>query len=267
LEPDGRGTFGILRSCVITLALCVYTAIHLNIPAAQDTAMTIWLRKAKWVTIAMFAPELVVYVAWCQRRDALELHDYVRSNLDGDVKEEIKRERKHAWTMRHSWYAKMGGFAIDTANDTNCEPYIFASPRVTVGGSLLNTLALKGWLPDLPKDYIDDKSKADGVAKALVIIQSSWMILQCIMRWTSGLTVTSLELNTLAHAVCALLIYTLWWQKPLDIAHPTILTGEWTATLASFLWMRRPSAYKRPSSVTPWRYFRSCPEIMRLAEV
>lgn len=31
-EPERRGTFSILSSCVITLALCVWTSIHLNIP-------------------------------------------------------------------------------------------------------------------------------------------------------------------------------------------------------------------------------------------
>ncbi|KAK0736188.1 hypothetical protein B0T21DRAFT_366457 [Apiosordaria backusii] len=238
LEPDGRGTFGILRSCIITLALCVYTAIHLNIPGVQDTKRTRWLRKAKWVTIAMFAPEVVVYVAWCQRQQVLELHDVLSRKLDQEP--ETGRKRKHAWTMTHSWYAKMGGFVIDTARDTESEPYVFGSPWVSVDSIwILETIASEGWLPDLPKSYIDDKSKADGIAKTLVIVQSSWMILQCVMRWTSGLTVTSLELNTLAHAVCALLIYVLWWQKPLDIDHPTTLTGEWTYTLAALLWMRR----------------------------
>lgn len=30
-DPDGRGTFTIVSSCVLTLSLCVYTAIHLNV--------------------------------------------------------------------------------------------------------------------------------------------------------------------------------------------------------------------------------------------
>ncbi|KAM7213642.1 hypothetical protein V8F06_010963 [Rhypophila decipiens] len=34
-EPDGRGSFGILKSCVITLVLCMYTALHLNIPPGE----------------------------------------------------------------------------------------------------------------------------------------------------------------------------------------------------------------------------------------
>src|SRR4051812_45670634 len=67
-EPDGRGTFGILKSCVITLVLCVYTALHLNIPPANSsTTFLIW-RKTKWILVGLFAPEVVVYIAWAQRQ-------------------------------------------------------------------------------------------------------------------------------------------------------------------------------------------------------
>ena len=30
-EPNVRGTFSILVSCIVTLSLCVWTALHLNI--------------------------------------------------------------------------------------------------------------------------------------------------------------------------------------------------------------------------------------------
>ena len=43
------------------------------------------------------------------------------------------------------------------------------------------------------------------------------------MRFAYRLPVTALELNSLAHAICALLIYALWWGKPLDISEPTML--------------------------------------------
>ncbi|RPB06573.1 hypothetical protein P167DRAFT_497379, partial [Morchella conica CCBAS932] len=31
-EPKGRGTISIVSSSMITLALCVYTALHINVP-------------------------------------------------------------------------------------------------------------------------------------------------------------------------------------------------------------------------------------------
>lgn len=46
-EPDTRGTFRLLVSCVTTLSLCAYTAVHLNIPAKRELETSIYLRKAK----------------------------------------------------------------------------------------------------------------------------------------------------------------------------------------------------------------------------
>lgn len=35
--------------------------------------------------------------------------------------------------------------------------------------------------------------------------------------------ISPLELNTFGHAVLALLIYILWWEKPFDVEHPSIV--------------------------------------------
>lgn len=59
-EPTYRGTFGILSTCLITMVLCVWTAVHLNIPehgqAGIVTRQT--CRKILWLCIGLLAPEL-----------------------------------------------------------------------------------------------------------------------------------------------------------------------------------------------------------------
>ena len=67
-EPDGRGTFGILKSCVVTLVLSIYTALHLNIQPGNASTLSLCLRKAKWIIVGIFAPEIIVFVAWGQKR-------------------------------------------------------------------------------------------------------------------------------------------------------------------------------------------------------
>lgn len=57
-EPTFRGTYNILSTCLITLGLCVWTALHLNIPE-NGKASKQFLRKASWLLIGLFAPELV----------------------------------------------------------------------------------------------------------------------------------------------------------------------------------------------------------------
>jgi hypothetical protein len=82
-QPTFRGTFGILSTCLVTLGLCVWSAIHLNIPARNEApwdficALSIWkktrnewpwkklawpgqsVRKIGWTLLGFFAPELV----------------------------------------------------------------------------------------------------------------------------------------------------------------------------------------------------------------
>jgi hypothetical protein len=64
-NPSGRGTWDLLYSCTFTIFLCVYTAIHLNAPP-EESGFRFWLRKTKWVCIAIIAPEVVVYTSFEQ---------------------------------------------------------------------------------------------------------------------------------------------------------------------------------------------------------
>jgi hypothetical protein len=65
-DPSGRGTWNLLYSCGFTLVLCVWTSIHLNVPPPHESAWLAWRRKMKWVVIALFAPEAVVFTAFQQ---------------------------------------------------------------------------------------------------------------------------------------------------------------------------------------------------------
>src|SRR2546430_14520202 len=65
-NPTGRGTVGLLTSCVLTLFLCVWTAIHINVfPKSISGAIrTMW--KAVWAGLALLAPEFVLWTAMTQ---------------------------------------------------------------------------------------------------------------------------------------------------------------------------------------------------------
>jgi hypothetical protein len=90
-EPNARGTFSLLSSCLITLTLCVWTAVHLNI-AVEQQPNEHWnigrkiinsnsVRRLKWVLMGLFAPELVVYAAWRQWSSAKELTQKMQALL------------------------------------------------------------------------------------------------------------------------------------------------------------------------------------------
>ena len=74
---------------------------------------------------------------------------------------------------------------------------------------------------ELPtEEDIQDRSKSDSLAKALVLIQTGWFIIQCIVRWIEHLPLTQLEITTLAYAAVNFGIYLAWWDKPRNVNSP-----------------------------------------------
>ncbi|KAL1798316.1 hypothetical protein ACET3X_002353 [Alternaria dauci] len=291
-EPYVRGTSSILTSCLITLTLCVWTAVHLNIPKYQKASQATW-RKVAWLITAMLAPELVALAAFCQYREATALGKRVRKvygqkepsfwslstskrvtkledDENGGSESEQSRQlqqldatetkrRRHPWTRTHSFYALMGGFAIDTRR---CEKNFLSHGRNRM---ILNPVGFTyllehepDLLPDLSLEEIQDKSKASNIAKTIVCCQAIWFCAQCCARWYADIGFSLLELNTLAHCICALLIFMLWWKKPLDVDSPTLINAEDMMELAGFMAL---CSYSRSSQKSRWRWRCSHPRL------
>jgi len=79
------------------------------------------------------------------------------------------------------------------------------------------SLTGNGDFPRISKAEIEDKSKGDTISKGFAILQTGWFVAQCIARGARGLPVTELELVTVAFATLNLVIYILWWDKPLNV--------------------------------------------------
>ena len=59
----------------------MYTALHLNLPQDGVSATCLFLRKTRWAFIGLLAPELLVFVAWCQYRKARGLSKWIAQTL------------------------------------------------------------------------------------------------------------------------------------------------------------------------------------------
>jgi hypothetical protein len=133
-------------------------------------------------------------------------------------------DRTNAWSRVHSHFALMGGFVFEAkrmhATILNTDQKRLTLTPVALRKIAANAPAL---LPDLSKEGIRDKSKANGLAKFLVCVQAIWFIAQTVGRLTTDLPISLLEMNTLLHAFCCLLIYLAWWHKPLDIEEPHVI--------------------------------------------
>ena len=71
-DPSGRGTVGLILSCVVTLSLCVWTAIHMNVDPSRNKWRR-FLNKLVWVLLGILAPEFVLWRACSQWLSAREL--------------------------------------------------------------------------------------------------------------------------------------------------------------------------------------------------
>lgn len=108
-EPSKRGTGSILSTCLITTSLCIWTAVHLNVPRMNPPywgtphllshclphmmdgrALVQLLRKVGWLILGLIAPEMVVYTAWHQHREARSFQKWVNKKLDKDEKVQLR---------------------------------------------------------------------------------------------------------------------------------------------------------------------------------
>ncbi|KAL8940801.1 MAG: hypothetical protein Q9216_002627 [Gyalolechia sp. 2 TL-2023] len=206
----------------------------------------------------------MVFVAWRQFMSARALDRIVNnikaiSTKDGHCSNEKCRYNDgsnkelclgNQWTRLHSFYATMGGFVFDLEEHLPQRTAAFTTkvPRLTLTPRGVALLAACGYLPRISVEEILDKNKSDNLSKILSVLQALWMLAQIISRLYGKLPVTLLEVNTLAHIVCAMIIYALWWNKPKLIDEPTELRGEWVPPIAAYMFMS--------SQISGWRKVR-----------
>ncbi|KAF8651843.1 hypothetical protein AX16_004643 [Volvariella volvacea WC 439] len=187
-----RTIFDILYSCIGVILLCTYISMHHNIPDQNDSrAKVMWL-KIRTTLYALIAPEVVIVWAIRQRIMA------------GRIAEENKHRR---WTRTHGFFIQMGGLMQRSS---------YSGYKVLC----YENVKKKTKIPYIPEKEIKDHGKGDILAKALVVVQTTWFVAQCISRHIQGLVLTEIELVTLGFAMLNVITYGLWWDKPLNIGYP-----------------------------------------------
>ncbi|KAL8876517.1 MAG: hypothetical protein Q9198_005306 [Flavoplaca austrocitrina] len=132
----------------------------------------------------------------------------------------------------------MGGYAFSIESaDGAILPSPHTRAALTPAGIMFCLRHEPNILPYVSPEQIKDKSKADGLKKTLVCAQATWFCVQCIARLAKSLPLSLLELNTVAHALCTLVIYLLWWHKPLDVEEPTLIIDPKLAPMLAYMWM------------------------------
>ena len=118
----------------------------------------------------------------------------------------------------------MGGFHLfergseETRNDDRCISEDDDEPLHPLEESNLLRYSKSFTMPT--EAEIKDRGKSDWLAKSLVLLQTSWFVIQCITRGVKHLPLTHLEIVTLAYAAVNFVIYIFWWNKPLNVNRP-----------------------------------------------
>ncbi|KAF8957007.1 hypothetical protein BDZ97DRAFT_1670563 [Flammula alnicola] len=194
-----RTGWDISWSCIATIFACTWSAVHPNIPGPRDSGWTCFKRRIVMMFYAMVAPELMAMWAMRQYSGARK--------ITRDYNEHIAKVPP--WTITHGFFVQMGGFLL-------CK-----------GGRPIRTLDYEGLkklitdkaieIPTITEAEITDRSKGDFISKGIVVLQTTWFVIQCITRWSEKLPLTELEVVTLAFAVLNAITYGLWWNKPQNV--------------------------------------------------
>ncbi len=119
---------------------------------------------------------------------------------------------------------------------------------VTIG-ALSRELNLLKKLAAISPETIEDKSKGDALSKTFSVLQISWFVVQCVARANQHLPITLLEMTTLAYAGLSMIMYSLWWHKPLNVKYHISLDGPYSRSMPE---THHPEASASP--VNPLRH-------------
>lgn len=145
--------------------------------------------------------------------------------------------------MRQSFFADMGGVRIKLEDDE----FPVTSKHIYV---LVKLGLIK--LDAITPATIEDRSKADGVVKLVTILQAGWFNLQCLARVYQRISITTLELSTVAFVVCTIATNIMWWSKPKDVFVPIVLTID--CTLESLLAKAGPQILDAELETNNWKW-------------
>ncbi|KAF7310313.1 hypothetical protein MIND_00405400 [Mycena indigotica] len=225
-----RTQYDIIWGCLITIFACVWVSVHPNLPARPsgqqpDDGDSFWVRwrwllvegtyafraRMKLMLVGLLAPELIAGFALRQRVMA------------GNFSQKLLVSRTHGFFICMGGFVDEGRHPIVTWGQITGASgfYRVPKPHILQRDAPPTLLAIK----QTTRSFIMDKSKGDVVTKAVAFSQGAWFIAQCIARLVQHLPFTQLEVATLAFAVVNIFTWVLWWDKPLDVQEPLVITA------------------------------------------
>ena len=236
-SPDGRGTLDILWACVSTIFLSTWSAICLNVPKPGDTRWTNLKRKSAITLLSIMGPEFLLGYALTERQSA---------GASVARFKQIRQDDK--WTLKHAFFADMGGFMLQTSDDVrfflDTKQILWLLEHHVISDPQFETSFL------LDPKSINDRNKSDILVRVIAIGQALWFCINVVARGIQNLAVTTLEITTIGIIVDSILVYYFWKDKPADVESPEVV--KITMTLNEMILLEEDEAARtRPYFRTP----------------
>ena len=239
-----RTISNIVWSCLATIFSCTWVAVHPNIPCPKTREANSWIERCVWNPLlsftehrlplfvcALLVPEYILAWAIRQFLRARKIANANKSKFKtlflsiAIILNNSSLER--GWSTTHGFFIIMGGFHLfertseGTSNDDRGISREDDKPLHPLKASdLVRCDDYSESFIMRTKAEIQDRGKGDWFAKSLVLLQTSWFVMQCIARAINHLPITHLEIVTLAYATMNFVIYIFWWNKPLNVNRP-----------------------------------------------
>ena len=224
---DGRGTSDILKSCLATIFLCVWSVIHPPVPCCSriengilkpgepQSSTRRWFIKSGIATglRSVLAPAFLATIALSELFEAWGTQKRMQQSTNKD------------WTLTHSFFLHMGGFCLECPSgfrlqleESDIEHAISGDPQATP-----HSLDWLSKLQKVSEDQIQGHAKSNRLTKLISCVQTLWLVTQVISRACQHQAITHLEISATAYAGCALVAYVAWWKKPQSCDLPIMI--------------------------------------------
>lgn len=211
-EPQGRGTWSILWSCLATVILCTWSALHMDVPTRHGS-IYLFFRRCKWMVISVMAPEIILAISGKKLFNARDLLRQAAETCDHTD-----------WTLTHMLFAHANGFGIrqrrrNAIRDTDVETCRPIKLRQMIRDREISR-------PPITEDELKSRGKSDWQIKLVAVLQMFWFSFQTLFRALQHYQITALEIMTIAFVVCSVFIYGFSWYQPQDIEYPVELESS-----------------------------------------
>ena len=209
-EPDGRGTWSILWSCLATIFICTWSVLHMDVPTYHGQSF-LFLRRLKRMFIAVVAPEVLLYAS-------AESFFHARSLL-----KELNQRGGQDWTVTHTQFACTDGFWVRTPQGAGEACFPEELRTLVENGNLVH--------PPISAEELTSRGKSDWIVKLVALIQIIWFVVQTLFRAIRHYHITALKIMTVASVFCSIVTYGFYWHLPQNIDYPVFVDIQDTAPI------------------------------------